>query len=1819
MADPNSKGVHVDEICWLQLDGVSLTADGSTPLTFDLPDGSTMTLTAVVSNVGTSSGLSGVQAPSWTGSQFSGTSGYYTIYTPNKAALYTNNGGVANHTTVTLQDIHIYNPAGQEATNSFEMVLADGESTNTGENLDFGVVSGGSTLHQVEWLGASPSNNLTYGMPGVTPGVSATPASACIGMVDCVRLVGKSGTANAAVFSTTRTGSPFTVMGQVHTNGSSLQGMAFGVRWGGVRLRKALPSGRLDPSDQFTYRVLNARGNEIINTSTSGTGTGNYPYISGQAVMPGNVLTLIEQMAPGSRYTLAQYDRTIACTNGNAASSTVLPSGSFDPANPPTLNLQQLADRVDCTLTNIPRVVDLGITKAAPATVQAGQPMTYTLTIANTGAYPATGATFKDTMPVGITGVTAGNVSCGNPTGGAICGALGTSVTGSDAAGYVIAGAVQSLPAGSSVQITINVNAPGAAGNISNTATVQLAATDTTVAEPATGNNSATVSTTVQGTPAMSVTKTASLNDANGNGKADVGETILYSITAVNSGSIVLTGLTVSDPKAGGTALACTPTTINPGASANCGSFTYTVTQADVDAGVPIHNVATVTATPSGGGGPVTSTGVVDTPIGDPKIAANNDNYTVPSGAAGGSLGSVLVNDTLGSTVGPTSGTGKGNVTLTWGTTTPTPSTGGFTLNPDGTITVKPGTPAGTYKIPYTVCDAVHPTNCAAATATIVVGAAPIAASNDSYTGIDGTAGNSSVGNVLDNDTLSGAKATTGTVNISVTSPSSNPKAALDPNTGLVSVAPGTPAGTYTIGYQICEKLNPTNCASATATVTVAPGKIIASNDTYTGTNGATGNPQVGNVLDNDTLNGTKVTPGTVNVSVTTPSSNPKVTLDPTTGVVSVAPGTPAGTYTIGYQICEKLNPANCANATASVTVVTGPITAGSDSYTGIDGNAGNGSVGNVLDNDTLNGSKATTGTVNISVTSPSSNPKVTLDPTTGVVSVAPGTPAGTYTIGSQICEKLNPTNCANTTATVTVAPGKIIAGNDTYTGIDGNAGNSNVGNALDNDTLNGTKVTPGTVNVSVTTPSSNPKVTLDPNTGLVSVAPGTPAGTYTIGYQICEKLNPTNCATATETVTVVPGKIVANNDTYTGIDGNRGNSSVGNVLDNDTLNGTKTAPGTVNLSVTSPSSNPKVSLDPNTGVVSVAPGTPAGTYTIGYQICEKLNAGNCANATATVTVAPGKIAAGNDSYTGVDGSGGNPQVGNVLDNDTLNGAKATPGNVNVNVSTPSSNPKVSLDPNTGLVSVAPGTPAGTYTIGYQICEKLNPANCATASISVTVTSQPLQATDDDYRQAPVNGATGGPIGIILGNDTQGGKPIANPANINLTLLDNGGLPGLSLRPDGTVMVPPGTPGGSYTLRYRICDRMAPTNCSDAAIRFAVSDDALLRVNKQAAPQKVNVGDVVRYTLTVQNPSKTDIHGAVLVDTPPVGFSLIASSLTVTGGNGNSRLVGSSPIRVEGIDLSAGASMTVVYMLRVGPGASARGEYVNTALLLLNGMRVSNQAQATVRRDADPLFEETRVFGTVFDDRNGDGWQASANATSLRVQGGFNPDAYVPGSTTVDRGDGPRPEADASAPLLHGISLGSLSGRLSMAQPVNKHRIVISQRLREAAFTDDFTLTTAEGSKIRLYADGRTESTPSGDVAKQLSSQALSVERQVTKEDGGTLRVDYIIVNSGLEERGIPGVRIATVEGNIIETDAYGRYHLEGIDVANIARGRNFIMKVDPATLPPRSEFTTANPLVKRITQGVPARFDFGVRLPTAVPAQAGAAVQGNGGKEGQQ
>ena len=81
-------------------------------------------------------------------------------------------------------------------------------------------------------------------------------------------------------------------------------------------------------------------------------------------------------------------------------------------------------------------------------------------------------------------------------------------------------------------------------------------------------------------------------------------------------------------------------------------------------------------------------------------------------------------------------------------------------------------------------------------------------------------------------------------------------------------------------------------------------------------------------------------------------------------------------------------------------------------------------------------------------------------------------------------------------------------------------------------------------------------------------------------------------------------------------------------------------------------------------------------------------------------------------------------------------------------------------------------------------------------------------------------------------------------------------------------------------------------------------------------------------------------------------------------------------------------------------------------------------------------------------------------------------------------------------------------------------------------------------------------------------------------------------------EEGIPGVTIAGVDGINVVTDSKGRYSIEGVDGGRMDRGTNYILKVMPETLPEGSKFTTENPRVQRITQGMPSKFNFGVAVP---------------------
>jgi uncharacterized repeat protein (TIGR01451 family) len=84
-------------------------------------------------------------------------------------------------------------------------------------------------------------------------------------------------------------------------------------------------------------------------------------------------------------------------------------------------------------------------------------------------------------------------------------------------------------------------------------------------------------------------------------------------------------------------------------------------------------------------------------------------------------------------------------------------------------------------------------------------------------------------------------------------------------------------------------------------------------------------------------------------------------------------------------------------------------------------------------------------------------------------------------------------------------------------------------------------------------------------------------------------------------------------------------------------------------------------------------------------------------------------------------------------------------------------------------------------------------------------------------------------------------------------------------------------------------------------------------------------------------------------------------------------------------------------------------------------------------------------------------------------------------------------------------------------------------------------------------------------------------------------------------EPGISGAKLVTARGEIITTDEHGRYHLTDIKGGRWERGTNFILKLDTKSLPQGLTSTTENPIVVRLSPGLPSRVNFGVEVPPPI------------------
>jgi len=376
-------------------------------------------------------------------------------------------------------------------------------------------------------------------------------------------------------------------------------------------------------------------------------------------------------------------------------------------------------------------------------------------------------------------------------------------------------------------------------------------------------------------------------------------------------------------------------------------------------------------------------------------------------------------------------------------------------------------------------------------------------------------AGGLAVRSVLANDTLGSGPAAPGNVNLTLVA-SSNPGVTLNVADGGVWVSAATPPGGYGLTYQICEKVNPTNCDQAAVTLSVRPPFVIQAVDDNASS--FAGAKAIASVLSNDTLNGSGAA-GSVSVAVVSASAG--LSLDPSDGSVSVAAGAAPGARSLAYRICEIASPANCAQATAYVTVTARAIHAGDD--TGSTARYGGMAIANVLANDTLAGSAATLSNVTLSLNS--SNAGLFLNTSTGSVSVTPNIAPGTLSLSYRICETASPANCSDGTATVTVAESQILAVADSGKGSSKVAGIV-IANVLANDMVNAQRATTANVNLSLVsiTPANN-MLRLNADGSITTLGKTTSsASSFTVIYQICEATSPSNCAKGTASVTLSGG-----------------------------------------------------------------------------------------------------------------------------------------------------------------------------------------------------------------------------------------------------------------------------------------------------------------------------------------------------------------------------------------------------------------------------------------------------------------------------------------------------------------------------------------------------------------------------------------------------------------------------------------------------------------------------------------------------------------------
>ncbi|WP_408740063.1 hypothetical protein [Vibrio owensii] len=382
-----------------------------------------------------------------------------------------------------------------------------------------------------------------------------------------------------------------------------------------------------------------------------------------------------------------------------------------------------------------------------------------------------------------------------------------------------------------------------------------------------------------------------------------------------------------------------------------------------------------------------------------------------------------------------------------------------------------------------------------------------------------------------------------------------------------------------------------------------------------------------------------------------------------------------------------------------------------------------------------------------------------------------------------------------------------------------------------------------------------------------------------------------------------------------------------------------------------------------------------------------------------------------------------------------------------------------------------------------------------------------------------------------------------------------------------------------------------------------------LLLTKAALQDTAQVGDAVEYEVIVENNNESYFKNVTVEDRYPGGFKYIldTSEVVLSGpdgefGNEDDRVLTIEPsdtgkLLFTSLNFDPGEKLRIRYLLRVSVGATF-GDYINTAVSKVDGLAVSNEDSAKVTVEPDKVFDTSSIIGKVFEDHNKDGFQADATAFDVELIANLPTQDYIAGSTIVVRAGKELPVEDEQdngrviSAVQEGVELGDLWGH-SINRTISETKSVAIQFKTRTRESFDFTVTSDGGSRIEFDAQGQIKFAHESDKKNGLSAENLNVTRNLYRH-GDAYLWEIVIENKGVYEDGIPGVKLMTVEGIVIHTDQYGRYHVPDQWVLN-KKGKNFLVKLDTDSLPTSMEVVSENPKVLRITPNKLTKFNFSV------------------------